>query len=133
MQDDQNRKVTFSWTHVVAFGAATALMIAIRFFGWPEWVWYPAILLFFGAEFHGAASGKSPRIDTFSQIMWAFYRGKPFRIPMLLGWIGWVVMILVEFTRDPIHVLGVPAPEFVLIVGFALWIIPHFLLQGKYG
>ena len=78
-------KTPFSIIHVLGFGVATALMLGIRFGDLSGWLWLPAILTFGTAEIHGAVSGRAGSIDTWSQIIWAFYAGTYRSYPNAFG------------------------------------------------
>ena len=132
---------TFSIRHGIGFAIMHAFLIGIDFANlnyW--WMWVGAALAFFVPEFAGAFAnaaarrrGDAVKIDTLSQIMWAFLRAGPARIPVALGWIAWVALLSSELIGPKRLIYGVEAAGFCLLAGVALWLTPHFLFRGRYG
>ena len=119
--------------HGLSFGVMNSMLMTIDFGGvhtW--WAWTIAALAFFPAELHGALS-KSRKIDTWSQIVWAFLKKGPARIPVVLGWVGWVTFLLLELVGPTPTFWGFEAGAVCIVLGVAAWLLPHFLFRGKFG
>ena len=72
--------------------------------------------------------------DTLSEHVWAFYAGKPARIPLILAVVAWVFIAILEIAGGvTIAIAGIPAAPMFLAAGVAVWLVPHFLGRGYFG
>ena len=132
----------FSQKHTLTLVASHAIVLMVRFDrwdlipdAWTGWLLIVAIVVFLIAEIHGAVTGKNNRVDTWSQVIWAFLDKGPVRAYAVLGWLGWLVSVLFEAAgatvTSPIE--NVALAECLLITGIGLWLLPHLLYRGKAG
>lgn len=125
-------------THSVAYhrlyGAAWAAWILVtlgaEFLGY-GWLWALAAVGFALAE--GLAIRRKSKGDTWSELVWAFYKGEPSRIFLIVGWVGWIGLRLLGFGGVDVTLWGHDAARIFLVGGIVGWLLIHFLARGKYG
>lgn len=123
----------FGRRHAIAFIVSHALIAAIRHYDLPLWLWVVALAVFFFAEIRGGVSGSEEHITTWSHVVWEFLEGGCVRMYVVLGWLAWVGLALVDTFGTPLAspIPDVPMAEFCLVAGVAIWLIPHLLFRGK--
>ena len=120
-----NKGSRFNGWYLCGYYLFMVTVECIRLAGAPLWLWFPAILLFAIPEFHGLMIGK----HTFSQTVWVFQRtGSRARgFVFAGGWVFWLVGVMTQtaWNINPFSLTigGIPAPEFCLVTGVALWLL----------
>ena len=111
--------------YVMAWGAwVTAMVLAEIANVENPWFW-AAMVLFFGVV-EGIAVKRVKKGDTFSETIWEFQHGGWARIPLVVGFVGWLCFKL--FT-----VAGGGIAAACLAGGLGIWLLIHFLFGGKHG
>ena len=127
----------FKTSYALGFALAHLIVFVAKFTSLlPEWMAPVGFAFFTLVEIMGASKDGAP--DTWSELIWLILAGKPIRTPFVLGWLGWAMLTVVFFLRDMAYVWEVPLPEFVLLAGTTLWLLPHFFLvlfgiRGRLG
>ena len=125
---------SLSRRHAIAFLISHTLIVAIRHYDLPLWLWLVALMIFFFAEIYGGITGTEEHITTWSHVVWDFLEGGCVRMYVVLGWLAWVGLGLVDTFGTPLSspVPNVPFAEFCLLTGVVIWLIPHLLFRGKH-
>lgn len=123
----------FASRHAISFLFAHALIAAIRRYDLPIWLWLVALVVFFYAEIQGGVTDSDEHITTWSHVVWEFLEGGCVRMYVVLGWLAWVGLVLVDTLGTPLGspIPNVPMAEFCLLTGIAIWLIPHLLFRGR--
>jgi hypothetical protein len=80
------------------------------------------------------ALGRPGSGDTLSEHVWAFYAGKPARVPLIIGFVLYAGVALVNIPAETDLMVGViPLAPLCLVLGLVGWLVPHFLSRGELG
>ena len=94
--------------------------------------WIVAALGFAFLEGKGVESKKQG--DTWSEFIVKFLEGGLARYPLIIGWIGWIAMRLIQFGDGPtFHHFGIEMGRLCLVGGLVLWLSVHLFGKLKYG
>lgn len=95
---------------------------------------YPVLIGLFAILEGVAILRRAPGGDTLSEQVWAFYAGKPARIPLVTGLALWFGFRLYEVGTGSLVMLGpVDVARLAFCAGLVGWLIPHFLGRGRFG
>lgn len=123
------REYTIAWAAFALFIFCTEFLVGA---GAQDGMRLLGLVMFLVIE--GLAIGRRKTGDTLSEHVWAFYKGKKARIPLLVSWALYFAVAVTNIAVDPdLMVRGVPATILVIALGLLGWLLPHFLLRGKEG
>jgi len=121
------REYSIAWMAWAAFLFGSEL-----FFPLTGWTRPAALAAFLLLECAGLIREKEG--DLWSENVWAFYGGRPARIPLVLGMVAFFMIAIWEVRTDLVLMVGeVSAARFAIGAGVGGWLVPHFLGRGRWG
>ena len=118
------------------WAALGLLLLVAEFWPPPEWALrrtLQSVILVSSVVLEGVAIFKPGKGDTLSEQLFAFRHGKPARILLLGGLVGYMGIFLLEFGLDSVLVGGLQLDRLILGGGFVAWLLVHLWFEGAKG